>query len=117
MEARLLTQRERAVLDTLLAVDFPDAEPLRRQAAEVVVVDACGCGCPSIDFEHGRGLGMTVRVNAGIRGSHDGLFLYTVDDPQRGEVLGGIEWVGVEEPGPDGFPSPDLLAPIPASGR
>jgi hypothetical protein len=109
MDARPLTQRERAVLEALLAVDFQDVETLRRQAAEVVVVGTCGCGCPSIDFQHGRGLGMAVRVNAGVRGSHDGLFLYTVEDPQRGEVLGGIEWVGVEETDPDELPSPELL--------
>jgi hypothetical protein len=114
MDARSLTQRERAVLEALLAVDFRDVETLRRQAAEVVVVSTCGCGCPSIDFQHGRGLGMAMRVNAGVRGSHDGLFLYTIEDPQRGEVLGGIEWVGVEETDPDELPSPELLDIRPA---
>ena len=114
MDARPLTRRERAVLEALLAVDFRDVELLRHQAAEVVVVGTCGCGCPSIDFQHGRGLGMGVRVNAGVRGSHDGLFLYTIEDPQRGEVLGGIEWVGVEETDPDELPSPELLDIRPA---
>ncbi|MET7423154.1 hypothetical protein [Dactylosporangium sp. NPDC005555] len=109
MDARPLNQRERAVLEALLAVDFQDVETLRRQAAEVVVVGTCGCGCPSIDFQHGHGLGMAIRVNAGVRGSHDGLFLYTIEDPQRGEVLGGIEWVGVGETDPDELPSPELL--------
>ena len=109
MDARPLTQRERAVLDALLAVDFPDVEILRRQATEAVVIDTCGCGCPSIDFQHGRGLGMTIRVNADVRGSYASLFLYTIEDPQRGEVLGGIEWAGVEETDPDELPSPDLL--------
>ncbi|MEV0903180.1 hypothetical protein [Actinoplanes sp. NPDC049802] len=109
MDARPLTQREQAVLDALLAVDFPDVATLRRQATEVAVVDTCGCGCPSIDFQQGRGLGMTIRVNAGVQGSHNGLFLYTIEDPQRGEVLGGIEWVGVEETDPDELPSPELL--------
>jgi hypothetical protein len=114
MDARPLTQRERAVLEALLTVDFQDVETMRRQAAEVVVVGTCGCGCPSIDFQHGRGLGMAIRVNAGVRGSHDGLFLYTIEDPQRGEVLGGIEWLGVEEADPDELPSPDLLDIRPA---
>ncbi|RAK28293.1 hypothetical protein B0I29_12061 [Actinoplanes lutulentus] len=50
-----------------------------------------------------------MRADASVRGSYAGLFLYTVGDPQRGEVLGGIEWVGHEEPDPDEFPSPDLL--------
>ncbi|GGN98360.1 hypothetical protein GCM10010112_91310 [Actinoplanes lobatus] len=114
MDARPLTQRERAVLEALLAVDFPDVETLRRQAAEVVVVDTCGCGCPSIDFQHGRGLGMEIRVNAGVRGSNGGLFLYTIEDQQRGELLGGIEWVSVEETDPDELPMPDLLDIRPA---
>jgi hypothetical protein len=109
MDTRPLTQRERAVLDALLAVDFEGVETLRRQAGEVVVVGTCGCGCPSVDFEHGRGLEMTIRVNAGVRGSHDGLFLYTIEERLRGEVLGGIEWVGVEETDPEELPSPELL--------
>jgi hypothetical protein len=50
-----------------------------------------------------------VRADAGVPGSYARLFLYTIKDPQRGEVLGGIEWVGVEGPDPDEFPSPDLL--------
>jgi hypothetical protein len=109
MDTRLLTQRERAVLEALLAVDFQDVETLRRQAADVVIVGTCGCGCPSIDFQPDRGLGMAVRVNAGVRGSDDGLFLYTIEDPQRGEILGGIEWVGVGETNPDELPSPELF--------
>jgi hypothetical protein len=109
MEARPLTQRERAVLDALLAIDFTDVETLRDQATEVDVVGTCGCGCPSIDFQHGRGLGMRIQANASVRGSYAGLFLFTTEDPQRGEVLGGIEWVGVDETDPDELPSPDLL--------
>ncbi|MFI7548041.1 hypothetical protein [Actinoplanes sp. NPDC049599] len=102
------------MLNALLAVDFPDVETLRDQATEVEVVGTCGCGCPSIDFQHGRGLGMTIRVNAGVQDSCAGLFLYTIEDPQRGEVLGGIEWVGVEDTNPDQFPSPELLNISPA---
>ena len=109
MDARPLTRRERAVLEALLAVDFENVEALRRQAADVLVVGSCGCGCPSIDFQRGRGLGMTVRANAGVRGSHDGLFLYTIEDHQRGEILGGIEWEGVNGEDPDELPSPELL--------
>jgi hypothetical protein len=114
MDARPLTQRERAVLDALLDVDFPDVETLRDQATELTVVGTCGCGCPSIDFQHGRGLGMTIRVNASVRDTHAGLFLYTTEDPQRGEVLGGIDWVGVEEADPDELPPPELLDIRPA---
>ncbi len=56
---------------------------------------------------------MTTRADAGVRGSHGGLSLYTIDDPQRGQLLGGIEWVGVEED-PAGFPAPGLLDIRPA---
>lgn len=68
-----------------------------RQAAQVSVVNIGGCGCPSIDFQQGRGLGMTIRVNAGVRASYAGLFLCTIDAPERGELLGGIEWVGITD--------------------
>ena len=97
------------MLDALLAIDLHDADSLRRQAADAVVAGTCGCGCPSIDFEHGLGRGMSVKVNASVRGSHDGLFLYTVEDPSLGEILGGIEWLSGSETDPDELPSPDLL--------
>ena len=104
MSSRPLTERERAVLEALLAVDFPGVEALRREAADALVVGTCGCGCPSIDFNRGQG-GMTVRVNASVRGSHEGLFLYTLE----GEVLGGIEWMSVEETDPAELPPPEVL--------
>jgi hypothetical protein len=110
MEPRPLTERERAVLDALLSVEFEGVEELRAQAADVVVVGRCTCGCPSIDFQRGRGLGMSIRVNAGVRDdSYDGLFLYTIEDPERGELLGGIEWVAGGGPDPDQLPGPDTL--------
>ncbi|ONI89977.1 hypothetical protein ALI22I_13735 [Saccharothrix sp. ALI-22-I] len=93
----------------LLGVDFRGVEELRREAAEVVVVGMCGCGCSSVDFRGGPGLGMTVRVNAAVSGSDDGLFLYTVGTLQGREVLGGIEWVSVADTDPVEFPAPDLL--------
>lgn len=114
VEPRPLTRREQAVLEALLAVDFDGAESLRRQAANVVVVGMCDCGCPSIDFQTDYGLGMLIRVNASLPSSHDGLFLYTVEDPERGELLGGIEWVGVGETNPDELPAPELLDIQPA---
>ncbi|MET7808494.1 hypothetical protein [Micromonospora chersina] len=102
------------MLEALLAIDFEGVEGLRRQAADVLVVGKCDCGCPSIDFQHGRGFGMAIRANAAVTGSNDGLFLYTIEDPHRGEVLGGIEWVGVGDRDPDDFPSPELLDIQPA---
>jgi hypothetical protein len=102
---RPLTERERAVLDHLLSVEFPGVEDLRAQAVNAMVVDVCACGCPSIDFHTERGVGMHVRVNASISGSYDGLFLYTL-----GEHLGGIEYVGVSDEGdPAELPDPSVL--------
>jgi hypothetical protein len=114
MQERPLTQRERAVLDALLAADCRDAEILRPQAADVVVVGTCGCGCPSIDFARGRGLGMTIQVDARVGDSYDGLFLYSIEDPQRGAILGGLEWTSVAATSPAEFPAPDLLDIRPA---
>jgi len=48
---------------------------------------------------------MHVRVNAAIKDSYDGLFLYTL-----GHHLGGIEYVGVSDEGdPSEFPDPSVL--------
>jgi hypothetical protein len=111
MDSRSLTQRERAVLDALLSVDFPDVEALRAQARDVEVVGVCGCGCPSIDFRKEPGLGLHVRVNAAVAGgSFDGLFLFTL-----GDHLGGIEYVGNSgEKDPTELPQPALLIVEPA---
>lgn len=103
---RPLTLREREVLDALLAVEFDGVADLRAQARAATVVGTCSCGCPSIDFFKRPGAGMQIHVNAKIRGTNDGLFLYTV-----GSRLGGIEYVGVSDAGdPSELPDPALLA-------
>ncbi|WP_406051572.1 hypothetical protein [Kribbella sp. NBC_00889] len=114
MDPRTLTTREREVLAALLSVDFPCVDNLRRQANEVLVVGKCSCGCPSVDFQRARGLGMTIRVNAGLPDSYDGLFLSTIKDADLGEILGGIDWVGASETSPDELPEPHLLTVEPA---
>lgn len=114
VDIRPLTRRERDVLDALLAVEIPGSEALRSQARDVLVAGLCGCGCPSIDFQADFGLGMQVRVNAAVRGSDDGLFLFTIVDARRGELLGGIEWTGAGSECPAELPSPDLLDIRPA---
>ena len=47
---RKLTRREAQVLDFILAVEDPRAEPLRRQRMSAVVTGICGCGCASINL-------------------------------------------------------------------
>lgn len=97
---RPLTIRERTVLDALLSVEFDGVAGLREQARSACVVGRCACGCPSVDFKTGGG--MHLRVNAQVRGSCDGLFLYTLDGD-----LGGIEWVGVSDQDPAESLNPD----------
>jgi hypothetical protein len=47
---RALTQKERALIDILLAGPLGKPE-LRRQAASARVVGVCSCGCPSVHLE------------------------------------------------------------------
>ncbi|MEU4163656.1 hypothetical protein [Actinoplanes sp. NPDC026670] len=108
MDSRELTDRERAVLTALLAVDFVGAAALREQAAAVRVVDGCPCGCPTIHFAAGGGPGVIAKVNGYPRGSHSSLFLYTVVGADDRELLGGIEWAGIDE-SPAEFPPPESL--------
>jgi hypothetical protein len=108
---RPLTARERDVLTALLAADFRGVARLRQQAADVQVRGKCGCGCPSIDFFDGSNDGMEAVVDAQVRNSRtfDGLFLYTINSPGVGEVLGGIEWQGQDETTPAELPPPEDL--------
>jgi hypothetical protein len=100
-----MTDRERAVLDALLAVDFPGADVLRRQIPSALVARTCVCGCPSIDFAHPpAGPNVHVVANAKVSGSADELFLFTSDG-----WLGGIEWVGYSAEKPEALPAPELL--------
>lgn len=51
MERRPPTPQERAVLERLLSVDFPDAHVFRAQVAAITVTGMCGCGCGSLELE------------------------------------------------------------------
>jgi len=48
IEARSLTDRERAVLELLLSRHVEGVTPLREQARDAVVTGRCNCGCPTI---------------------------------------------------------------------
>ena len=47
---RPLTRTERALLDALLAHDFPGAPVLREQVREVTSTPGCTCGCGTLDL-------------------------------------------------------------------
>lgn len=101
---RPLSDRERAVLDALLA-GSPDAREFRSQAEDVRVVGTCGCGCPSVDFFNDPGAGLSTLVDAGLDGTDDGLFLYAL-----GDRLGGIEYVSSSDEMASELPDPlDLI--------
>ena len=101
---RPLTDRERDVLDALLAVEFDGVADLRRQAKDARVVGGCGCGCPSINFYSEPGTGLQVRVNAAVRGSDEELFLFTL-----GTRLAGIEYTSISDQSPVELPEPGQL--------
>ncbi|QYJ04509.1 hypothetical protein KUV85_02170 [Nocardioides panacisoli] len=101
---RPLTDRERAVLDALLAGEFEGAGAMREQRQAARVVGVCGCGCPSIDFAVFSGVGMTVLVDANVVGTDDGLFLFAM-----GDQLGGIEYVSNSDQMAAELPDPAQL--------
>jgi hypothetical protein len=56
VEPRPLNAEERAVLDLLLAPEFPGAAQLRCQVAHMRVVGRCSCGCATVDLEVAPGM-------------------------------------------------------------
>lgn len=104
-----MSERERAVLDFLLAADIEAGEDLRRQAETALAIDGCTCGCPSVNFDHPEtqpGLGIV--VNARIRDSNDGMFLF-----MEGPYLGGIEYVPIDDPMPNELPDTSRIELMP----
>jgi hypothetical protein len=51
IEPRRVNEEERAMLELILGGATEEAERLRAQVPELVVVGRCGCGCPTIEFE------------------------------------------------------------------
>lgn len=103
---RVLTARERATLVALIKDTTAD---LRSQADRVWAVGHCGCGCPSIDFAPSDGRGMKVIVDAAVLDSDDSLFVFTYQDADGREVLGGIEYVWFEDRPPQILPPPERI--------
>ncbi|GLY34978.1 hypothetical protein Amsp01_010020 [Amycolatopsis sp. NBRC 101858] len=105
---RPLTPRERAVLDLVLATDFPGAAELRVQARTAWVTGRCACGCPTIDLAVDDaapvadvGSGVAVEVDVA-----DGGLIVFVDDGR----LSGLEYWTVGDT-PAEFPPPGAIRP------
>lgn len=47
---RALTGRERAVIERLLSVEFPEVEYFQAQIPALTVTDVCDCGCGTLRF-------------------------------------------------------------------
>ena len=116
---RQVSAIERAILDALLAPDFPGVQPLRDQLDGVTVVGRCDCGCPTIDFsafrfssdESLRATG-TPTPYQGIASSPDGepvgdIILF-VDEGH----LTSLEYVAHAGPPPEEWPPIELVSLI-----
>jgi hypothetical protein len=53
-ERRSLTQKERTLIEWLIANGSEDAEGYSQQLADLSVIGACTCGCPTIDLAVGH---------------------------------------------------------------
>ncbi len=49
-DARPLSANEQALVDALLAPEFPGVDPLREQAKALLARPGCTCGCGTIDL-------------------------------------------------------------------
>jgi hypothetical protein len=99
---RPLTAAERAVLDLLLAGDFPGAAQLRAQAVTARVTGRCACGCPTVDLavdETTPTVDVEDRVAVEAETSDGGLIVF-VDDGR----LSGLEYWTVHDESPVAFP-------------
>lgn len=101
---RALTEREQAVLTTLVvAADDP---ALLAQLPKTRVTDACGCGCPTISFsgsdEPG---GMKVVADAEANDASGAILLFVSATGQ----LASLEYAWVTDAPPEEFPAAKSL--------
>ena len=98
---RELSERERRVIEWVLAGEFDGVDELRAQIPRLRVLGGCTCGCPSVDFvEPGLGLGSPI----GREGYVPGLF-YSVALFARGDgVLTTLDLLCTGEVTPTEFP-------------
>jgi hypothetical protein len=50
---RSLSEHERAIVERMLSLDFPDVDYFRRQVSAITVTSKCSCGCGTIGFSIG----------------------------------------------------------------
>lgn len=108
---RALSDAERAVLEVMLAEDFPGAVELRQQVDCVVVSGGCGCGCPSVNLEVPGEVPLAevtsrTPIFASVEGSRAGLIVF-VDDG----LLSCLEYYDSDDALPATWPNSSLLRP------
>lgn len=119
---RPLSDREREILDFLLADPDERLAPLRTQAETATVTGICECGCPTINLEVDRTLPPaslgSPAVETGTREvagmdplSYVGLILFLDEG-----FLNAMELWYISSPPPAEFPSPLALAQPSISG-
>jgi hypothetical protein len=99
---RPLSDRERGVLNALLAMDFSCVEALREQARTVLVHGLCDCGCPTIHFSAGSGPHVLVADATSDEGQD--VLLFAGD-----HGLDSLESSWTTDRQPTAFPPPDSL--------
>lgn len=101
---RVLTERERAVLTTLVvAADDP---ALLAQVPNARVTRACGCGCPTISFngsDEPGGMGVVADAEAGDASGAILLFVSATGQ------LASLEYAWVTDAPPTEFPAAESL--------
>lgn len=105
--SRPLTPAERAVLDFLLAGDFPGAAELRAQLPTVRVSGGCRCGCPTIDLvvdDAAPAAALNGRVAAEADAPDGGIILFA--DEGR---LSELEYWSTGDETPAEFPPPERI--------
>jgi hypothetical protein len=103
---RSLTPNERAVIERLLSVDFPEVEFFRKQIDAITVKSTCGCGCGTIRLSVDTG-----RAQRAPSEWWDGPFILVEGDSQSWLMLFQNDgWLSELEHVPGG-PRPDELDP------
>lgn len=115
-QPRPLNDDERAVLQALLAPDFPGVSELRAQVPDAVVVGKCDCGCPTIDIQVTGSSPRSTVVSKNRLAPYEGR-VAPLDDEPIGDIilfvddgfLTCLEYVPYDDPSPTTWPSLDRI--------